>query len=156
MKPDDDEKVMLRGEITRLKKLIENGQAAHNEERVARDWLAREKEKLAIRVAELEGRSAGGMSADTAARLERLIVSGDYQDWRAVVECGRELIAEVRRLRDLRDLLPARDQRVTHLEMAVFDAMATLPPGPALDALSEAVEGIDFQELKAGGACDER
>lgn len=50
----DDDKSVLRGEVARLKKLIEGGQAAHNEERVARDWLAREKNRLEVRVAELE------------------------------------------------------------------------------------------------------
>jgi hypothetical protein len=41
-----DETAMLRGEIGRLKKCIESGQAAYNEERVARDWLARRKAAL--------------------------------------------------------------------------------------------------------------
>jgi len=31
--------------------------------------------------------------------LERLIKGGDYKDWRLVVECGRDLVSEVRRLR---------------------------------------------------------
>lgn len=39
------------------------------------------------------------------------------------------------------------DRRITHLEMAIFDAMASLPPGPALDTLSAAVEDVDLQAL---------
>lgn len=46
LKLASEENSMLRGEIGRLKKCIENGQAAHNEERSARDWLARRKAEL--------------------------------------------------------------------------------------------------------------
>jgi hypothetical protein len=38
----------LRAEISELKKRIENGIVAHNEEKRARDWLALEKSRLEV------------------------------------------------------------------------------------------------------------
>jgi hypothetical protein len=44
-------------ECAELRKIIEAGRSAHNEERVARDWLARENERLREEIRKLGGES---------------------------------------------------------------------------------------------------
>lgn len=59
--------------VVELKQCIESGRAAHNDERVARDFLAREKLALEARVAELEEqlRQYSALASDLVARTRR-------------------------------------------------------------------------------------
>jgi hypothetical protein len=113
LKRSSDKNIELRGEIVRLKMLIESGRAAHNEERVARDWLAREKERLETRVTALESSVGGldpkakpGLHYPTALDVLRLAVEAhidvatsmkrDVADWCESIGPLTEALDEIR------------------------------------------------------------
>ena len=74
----------VESEIAELKKRISNGRAAHNQECVARDWLAREKTRLESRVQVLE--EAIGVSVPTIIRAFRDGLAADARVDREVAE----------------------------------------------------------------------
>ena len=74
--------VRAEARAAELEKRIESGRAAHTEERVARDWLAREKSRLEARVAELEKAIGKVLEAGLGTAFSAW---GGFDDLRAVM-----------------------------------------------------------------------